>query len=130
MDSVTHIVFGAVVGEIFAGKQLGKRAMLLGALMQSVPDIDFVASFWLDPVSDLVAHRGITHSLIFVAIVSPLLAFLAELMHRKNNISLIKWNVFFLTELLIHLFLDAFNAYGTGWFEPFSSDRISFNAIF
>jgi inner membrane protein len=32
--------------------------------------------------------------------------------------------------MLIHLFLDAFNAYGTGWFEPFSHDRISFNAIF
>jgi len=40
------------------------------------------------------------------------------------------WLVFLGTEILVHLFLDAFNAYGVGWFEPFSSYRISFNTIF
>ena len=27
-------------------------------------------------------------------------------------------------------FIDAFNNYGVGWFEPFSHERISFNAIY
>ena len=33
-------------------------------------------------------------------------------------------------EILSHLFLDAFNAYGIGWFEPFSHLRFSFNSLF
>ena len=78
MDSLTHIVIGACIGDLMAGKKIGKRAMLYGALLQSVPDIDFLASFWLDPVNDLVAHRGITHSLLFAVCVTPVLAFRCE----------------------------------------------------
>ena len=37
---------------------------------------------------------------------------------------------FFILQLCIHVFLDAFNAYGTGWFEPFSHYRVSFNVLF
>jgi inner membrane protein len=32
--------------------------------------------------------------------------------------------------IFIHVFIDAFNNYGTGWFEPFSHRRISFNTIY
>lgn len=45
MDSITHIAIGACMGEVFAGKQLGKQALLWGVLAQSIPDIDFIASF-------------------------------------------------------------------------------------
>ena len=61
MDSITHIALGACMGEAFAGKTLGKKAMLWGALAQSIPDIDFIASFWMDTSSNLLAHRGFTH---------------------------------------------------------------------
>ena len=30
----------------------------------------------------------------------------------------------------MHIFVDAFNNYGVGWFEPFSNYRISFNVIY
>jgi inner membrane protein len=33
-------------------------------------------------------------------------------------------------QILIHIFLDAFNVYGTGWFEPISHYRLSFNTLF
>ncbi len=130
MDSLTHIVLGACIGDLFVGRRLGKRAMLLGAVMNSLPDIDFVASFFLDPVSDLLAHRGFTHSLLFAFIVTPVLSWIAMRIHHKSDISFKHWNIFFMTEMLIHLFIDAFNAYGTGWFEPFSHARISFHSLF
>jgi len=38
--------------------------------------------------------------------------------------------IFIGTEIFIHLVLDACNAYGVGWFEPFNHDRIAFNIIF
>ena len=52
MDSLTHIVLGAAIGELMAGRKLGKKALLIGAIANSLPDIDFVASFWLDPARD------------------------------------------------------------------------------
>jgi inner membrane protein len=130
MDSLTHIALGACMGEAFAGKTLGKKAMLWGALAQSIPDIDFVSSFWLDTTSALLAHRGFTHSLLFCALITPLFAWLAERLHRPHDIRFKKWLLFFGGVILIHVFIDAFNNYGVGWFEPFSHQRISFNAIY
>ncbi|MEP7375715.1 MAG: metal-dependent hydrolase [Chitinophagaceae bacterium] len=130
MDSITHLALGACMGEAFAGKTLGKKAMLWGAMAQSLPDIDFIASFWMNTSSNLLAHRGFTHSFLFCAIITPLLALLAEHWHRPHNIRLSKWILFFGGVIFIHVFIDAFNNYGVGWFEPFSHQRISFNAIY
>ncbi len=130
MDSITHIVTGACIGEAFAGKKLGRKAMLWGAVSQSIPDIDFVASFWTDTSSDLLAHRGFTHSILFALIIVPVMAMLAERWHRPHNISIKRWSVFLGFEVFVHLFLDGFNAYGTGYLEPFTHDRFSFNTIF
>ena len=130
MDSITHIALGACMGEAFAGKTLGKKALLWGALAQSIPDIDFITSFWMNTPSSLLAHRGFTHSFLFCAIITPLFAFLAERTHRPHNISLRKWMLFFGGVIFIHIFIDGFNNYGVGWLEPFSHKRISFNAIY
>ncbi|HZE85535.1 MAG TPA: metal-dependent hydrolase, partial [Puia sp.] len=85
MDSLTHIVLGAIIGEAVAGRRLGKKAMLLGAVAQSIPDIDFVASSWLDTSRDVLAHRGITHSFLFVALMGTALAFLARRLERRGS---------------------------------------------
>jgi len=130
MDSITHLALGACMGEAFAGKTVGKKAMLWGAMAQSIPDIDFITSFWMDTSSNLLAHRGFTHSFLFCAIITPLFALLAERLHRPHNIRLGKWMLFFGAVIFIHIFIDAFNNYGVGWFEPFSHQRISFNTIY
>ena len=118
------------MGEAFAGNTVGKKAMIWGILAQSVPDVDFLAAFWLDTPSNLLAHRGFTHSILFSALMTMLLAILAERWHRPHNISLVKWIAFFGAVILGHIFLDAFNNYGVGWFEPFSHTRISFNILY
>lgn len=130
MDSLTHIVLGACIGEIILGKNIGRRAMLLGALAQSVPDIDFIAGMWMPVSTELLAHRGITHSFLFGGVVSFFLALIAARWHKAETISVRKWFYFFLIEIGCHLFLDACNNYGIGWFEPFSTKRISFNVIY
>ncbi len=130
MDSLTHIALGACIGEAFFGKKIGRKAMLWGALAQSLPDIDFVAAFWMKPADALLAHRGFTHSILFAILGALLLSLIAERWHRPHNISLKKCYLFFALQLFIHIFIDAFNNYGVGWFEPFSHNRISFNTIF
>jgi inner membrane protein len=130
MDSITHIALGACMGEAFLDRKLGKKAMLWGALAQSIPDIDFLASFWMNTSSSLLAHRGFTHSFLFVAIIAVFFALIAERWHRPHNISLKRWLLFFGGVIFIHVFIDAFNNYGVGWFEPFSHKRISFKSIY
>ena len=130
MDSITHIALGAIIGEAYAGKELGKRVMVIGALAQSVPDIDFVMSFWLSPVDNLLAHRGFAHSILFGAALSLFLGFAATRWGRPTSVSTKRWILFFALEISVHLLLDALNNYGVGWFEPFSHTRVSFDVIF
>ncbi|HPH84046.1 MAG TPA: metal-dependent hydrolase [Ferruginibacter sp.] len=130
MDSLTHIALGACMGEAFAGKKVGKKAMLWGILAQSIPDIDFVTAFWMNTPGNLLAHRGFTHSILFMLIMAVFLALIAEKWHRPHNISFRRWLFFFAAVISGHIFIDAFNNYGVGWFEPFSHMRISFNSIY
>lgn len=130
MDSLTHIVLGACIGEVIVGKKIGRRALLLGAIAQSVPDIDFVASFFLSPTKDLIAHRGFTHSFLFAALITPVLAWLADRWRRPHDVAFSTWLWLFSIEIFVHLLLDGANMYGTGYLEPFSHARFSYHALF
>lgn len=130
MDSLTHIVIGACIGDLFLGKRIGKKAMLYGAVVASLPDIDFVASFWLGPSADLLAHRGFTHSILFgLLVVAGFTAYFRK-RHAVDSIPIKTWLQFLTVAIGSHLFLDSFNAYGIGLLEPFSSFRLSWNTIF
>lgn len=104
--------------------------MLWGALAQSIPDIDFISLIWLNTPESLLAHRGFTHSILFALLIIPIFALTAEKIHRPHNIAFRTWLIFFATEVFVHLFIDGYNNYGVGWFEPFSHVRYSFNAIY
>ncbi len=130
LDSLTHIVLGACIGEVIAGKRLGKKALLAGGVAQTIPDFDFIASFWMSPANDLLAHRGFTHSFFFMILVAYPLALMMFRWKWFPNMPVRHWTLFIMLELFVHIFLDAFNAYGTAWFEPFSHYRVSFNSLF
>lgn len=130
MDTLTHLALGACVGEALLGKKLGKKSLLIGAFANSIPDFDFVTSFWMSIDRSLLAHRGFTHSFLFAVLVAALLGYLFQQWFKRFNITLKTWVIFFIIEIFLHLFIDAFNNYGIGWMEPFSHIRISFNSIF
>lgn len=130
MDSLTHIVLGACVGEILAEKRIGRKAWLFGALAQSLPDIDFVASFFLSPSANLLAHRGFTHSITFVLLSSIILSYVSRKILRNTSMNYRQWTTFWAVQCFIHIFLDTCNNYGVGWLEPFSDARFSFNVLF
>ncbi|MEO6669798.1 MAG: metal-dependent hydrolase [Ferruginibacter sp.] len=130
MDSLTHIAIGACMGEAFAGKTVGRKAMLWGIAAQSIPDIDFISSFWMDTSSSLLAHRGFTHSILFALVITGIMARFANHWHRPHNISFLRWVLFFAFAIMGHLFLDCFNNYGVGLLEPFDHHRFSFNTIY
>src|SRR5690348_1496192 len=99
MDSVTHIALGAVIGEAIMGKRLGKKAMMWCAVAQSAPDIDFIASLFMDPTANLLAHRGFTHSILFCLLSAAVFSILAHRHYASKNIPLRRWLLFLLLQL-------------------------------
>jgi inner membrane protein len=130
LDSITHIVLGACIGEAIAGKQLNKRAMFYGALAQSIPDADFVLGFFLHGADNVVAHRGLTHSILFGLVATLFFTWLVKNVIHKTPLPLKKVLLLFAVNIFVHLFIDTFNAYGVGLLMPFSSYRFTFNVLF
>lgn len=130
MDSLTHLVLGAAIGEAVLGKKIGRKAMLWGAVADTIPDLDVFASPCFSNAQQLMVHRGITHSLLFVVVMAPLLGWLFSKWFKKAEVSWKSWTWLFFFGLLSHTLLDSLTAYGTGWFEPFSAYRVAFNTIF
>jgi len=40
MDSLTQIVLGGAIGELVAGRKMGNRAVLWGAIAGTIPDLN------------------------------------------------------------------------------------------
>jgi len=130
MDSLTHIVLGAAIGEAVLGKRIGRKAMLWGALADTIPDFDVFASPCFTDAQQLLVHRGITHSFFFIALMAPLLGWLFSMWFKKTELSWKSWTWLFFLGMFTHVLLDSLTIYGTGWFEPFSNYRVAFNTIF
>ena len=130
MDTITHIALGACIGEVALSKQIGKSALMWGAVAQSLPDIDVVAALSLNPIENLLVHRGFTHSLLFGVAAAALLCLMVRRKARLRATSFTTWFLFFCLQMWLHDLLDTCNAYGTGLFEPFSHQRFSLNLLF
>jgi inner membrane protein len=130
MDSLTHIILGAAIGEAVLGKKLGRKAMLWGAVADTIPDFDVFTSPCVSHAQQLMIHRGITHSLLFAIVVSLLLGLLFARWQKNTEVSWKEWAWLFFLGMFTHDIIDSFTCYGTGLFEPFSSYRVSFNSIF
>ena len=130
MDSITHTVLGACVGEALGGKKLGKKAMLIGAIANNIPDIDVVCSFWMKQPDSLLAHRGFTHSILFALLITLAASRVLKNKFINDQFSQQEWRLLIGINLFLHIIIDSLTVYGTGWFEPFSHFRVAFNMLF
>ena len=84
MDSLTQLTLGAAVGEAVAGKKLGNKAMLWGALAGTIPDLDVISNFWMNDIEAMAFHRGLTHSILFSLLFPFLLALFTTWLYQKK----------------------------------------------
>jgi inner membrane protein len=105
MDTLTHTVLGACTGQIIAGKQIGKKAMLIGALINNFPDLDMIANLWHSPAESLLSHRGITHSFFFMILSIPVLIWLFRLIFPSAILSWTRWFFLIVHGLALHILL-------------------------
>lgn len=135
MDSLTQALLGAAVGEATLGRKVGRKALGWGALAGTLPDLDIVAYPFLDPVGELVFHRGPTHALLFAPLVAPLLGGLVWRLYRRRGSPAAGagwrgWTALFFWALFTHPILDTLTVYGTQLFRPFSDLPAAVPALF
>tara|TARA_B100000768_G_scaffold112236_1_gene103971 strand:+ start:14585 stop:15625 length:1041 start_codon:yes stop_codon:yes gene_type:complete len=128
MDSLTQICLGAAVGEAYLGKKVGNKAILWGAILGTVPDLDVLFKPFYPFVEGLVMHRGLSHSLIFFVLSSPIFGWFIHKIHPRTA-SVKKWAWFSFWVMFTHAILDCFTSWGTQLFWPLPL-RVAWNNIF
>lgn len=133
MDSITQAVLGAALQGSLLGRLQGRRALLYGAMLATVPDLDVFVGY-ADPVSQMTYHRGLTHSLFVLTGLAMLLATLVLAFVRwRSPDKDYRWGRLMLTFWLVlvtHPLLDAFTVYGTQLLWPLSVTPQSWAAVF
>ncbi|MEY3398842.1 MAG: hypothetical protein RL220_1436 [Bacteroidota bacterium] len=129
MDSLSQIVLGAAVGEVMLGSRLGNRAMLLGAIGGTIPDLDILLNPLVqDELQRLRIHRGYSHSMFVHILLALPFAWLSFKWCRDKvtfGRMYLAWYLMFLT----HTLLDCCTTYGTQLFLPFTDYLVGFNNI-
>ena len=119
MDSLTQIVLGASVAEATIGKKIGNKAIVLGAIAGTIPDLDIVTRFFVDDLTASVMHRGFSHSLLFPFVAAPILAWvLKKIYSNYTDVSFNDWFKMFFLTIITHPLLDAQTTWGTQLFWP------------
>ncbi|MEX2474578.1 metal-dependent hydrolase [Marinobacter sp.] len=126
MDSITQAALGATLAGAVAGKTLGRSALLTGAVLGTLPDLDVVIDYGT-AVANFTQHRGFSHSLLILVPLSILLAW--GLWRWKPQLSYQRWWLLTGLVLVTHPLLDAFTTYGTQLLWPFGSP-VALNSIF
>lgn len=129
MDSITQAVLGASVQAALLGRWQGRKALLYGAALGTLPDLDVVIDYG-DAVANMTYHRGFSHSLFVVSAVALLLTALIrrwrpDAGYSGTRLLLTLWLV-----LLTHVLLDAFTSYGTQLLWPLPTPPIAWSSVF
>ncbi|MFE8700544.1 metal-dependent hydrolase [Cytobacillus sp. FJAT-54145] len=130
MDSITHTLFGlALYGTVDKAdmSRKTKAAYLITTVGASqIPDIDVISKLWDNEGLYQMWHRGITHSIFLTPIWALLFYFFCLYFLKVKDKRLFYLG---LLAVFIHNTSDLFNAWGTGYLEPFSPIRITFGTI-
>ena len=129
MDSVTHVVLGAALGEVVLGKKIGYKAAIVGAIAETVPDLDVFLNFLThDEILKLQIHRSYSHSMFVQIFLALPLAWLTFALF-KRKISYAQWYLLWILGFTTHSLLDCCTTYGTQYLLPFTHTLVGFNNI-
>jgi inner membrane protein len=117
MDSLTQIVLGASVAAFVAPAAQRRQALLVGAALGTLPDLDVLIRYG-DPIRDFTMHRGFSHSLLVLPFVAWILWMLWLVVSARARPDRWRWLLAFQLVLLTHPLLDALTVYGTQIFWP------------
>lgn len=129
MDSLTQAVLGAGLQGALLGRFHGRKALAAGAILATLPDLDVFLDHG-DPISNMIHHRGFSHSLLVLTTLAAVLTWLYRRWRPNPEYSA---GLLFLTLWLVlctHPLLDAFTSYGTQLWWPLRPVPTSWSSIF
>jgi inner membrane protein len=129
MDSLSQAVLGASVAGAFAPAGHRGKAMLLGAGLGTLPDLDVFIDFG-GAVENYTYHRGFSHSLLVLAPFSAMLWLLLRRWWAPLRDEPFRWLAATSLALLTHPLIDAHTAYGTQLFWPLTVPPTSWATLF
>jgi inner membrane protein len=122
---LTHPVVPVALSVVLPQGTASPALLLAGAACSIIPDLDVIGFRFGIRYSDMLGHRGISHSILFATALSALLSFTLFRNGQGAN-----WVVFIFLFLstLSHPLLDMLTNGGLGvaLFAPFSNERYFF----
>ena len=133
MDSLTQIVLGGAVAAAVAPARHRRAALLAGAALGTLPDLDALPLMLLsdDPVVHMTVHRSFSHSLFVLPLVACAIWWLFK---RFGNGRVAeaprRWFWAIQLALVTHPLLDAFTVYGTQLWWPLMPPPTMWSSVF
>ena len=133
MDTGTHVVMGIALGGLatldpaVGSDPVTAQAVMIGAIAGSqAPDLDTILKF-RNNAKYIRNHRGITHSIPAVILWSVLITGLLYWFNPGSD--LLHLGIWTTIAVVLHVFVDIFNAYGTQALRPFSHKWVALGMI-
>lgn len=129
MDSLSQMALGATVSYAVLGPTMGKRALLIGAAVGTLPDLDVLVPY-ADAVASFTYHRSWSHSIFVLSLLSWPIAWLLRKVTSPSTASAKQWWLAIWLILITHPLLDGFTIYGTQIFWPLPLVPVAIGSIF
>lgn len=129
MDSLTQIVLGASVSGAVGIKPFGRKVLIVGAVLGTIPDLDVLISYQT-AIENFTFHRGFSHSLLLLSALSVFLYTIV--LYLKPTCLIYKKSLFLVIflPLITHPLLDSFTSYGTQLWWPMTMQPSSWSSVF
>lgn len=123
-SAFSHAVAAVALGRSYTSTRLPLRFWVLSAACAVAPDMDVMGKRLGIEYTEMLGHRGFTHSILFALLLSGLIVLLA---FRKplEGLSRLKLFLFFFVATMSHGILDAMvdGTLGVAFFAPFIESR-------
>ncbi|ANF57910.1 metal-dependent hydrolase [Halotalea alkalilenta] len=131
MDSLTQIALGSTVAALAVPARHRRAALLVGALLGTLPDLDTLPLMLIDdPVTRMTWHRAPSHSLLVLPFVGWLIWAVLRWRWLPVQQAPQRWMWATQLALLTHPLLDSFTAYGTQLIWPLPIGPMSLSSMF
>lgn len=127
MDSLSQIVLGAATFALVKDKEIGKKALLYGAILGTIPDLDVLLNPFFSDIEQYSIHRAFSHSIFFAILFSLIFGYW---FHKKYKTNFKGWFWASFLTLFTHPLLDLCTTYGTRILYPLSKEYYSLNNVF
>ncbi|MFT5895759.1 MAG: inner membrane protein, partial [bacterium] len=133
MDSLSQIVLGASVAHLSLGSKLGRGALLVGAALGTLPDLDVLIPYD-GAIANFTYHRSFSHSLFILTLVSFPIAWMCQNFYirfwQSKVIPYSQWWLGCWSVLITHPLLDGFTIYGTQLLWPLTTPPVAWGSAF